>query len=163
MSVHGNSAANWQAASPTPGQVGSAGDLNADGRVDAIDLDLICAAILGQDPPNGPSLDLTGDGRVDLEDHAHLVESVIGTSFGDANVDGVFDSSDLVLVFQSGEYDDDQTANSGWAEGDWNCDGDFDSSDIVWAFQRGGYVSAANTATKGEAAGDTSDARGRRR
>ena len=50
---------------------------------------------------------------------------------GDANGDGVFDSSDLVLVFQSAEYEDDIEDNSTFAEGDWNGDGDFTSSDII--------------------------------
>jgi hypothetical protein len=137
--AHGNSPVSWRAAAPTPGQIDSAGDLNADGRLDAMDIDLICAALLSQDPPDS-RFDLNGDQVVDHQDHTHLVRSNMRTSFGDANVDGVFDSSDLVLVFQSGEYEDDQQGNSGWADGDWNCDGDFNSTDIVWAFQQGGYV-----------------------
>jgi hypothetical protein len=63
---------------------------------------------------------------------------------GDANGDGVFNSADLVLVFQAGEYEDDISGNSTFAEGDWNGDGDFNSSDLVVAFQAGTYVAAAN-------------------
>ncbi len=140
--ANGNLAASWQAASPSPGQLDAAGDLNGDGRVDAVDIDLICAAIMGQDPPDS-DFDLNGDNTVDLQDHDHLVRSAIGTSFGDANVDGVFDSSDLVLVFRNGHYDDDLQGNSGWADGDWNCDGEFNSTDIVFAFRQGAYVSGA--------------------
>jgi hypothetical protein len=62
---------------------------------------------------------------------------------GDANRDGVFNSSDLILVFQAGEYEDGITGNSTWAEGDWNGDGNFDSSDLIIAFQCGCYVDAA--------------------
>lgn len=58
---------------------------------------------------------------------------------GDANEDGVFDSSDLVQIFQAGEYEDEKPANSIYAEGDWNGDGEFDSSDLVFAFQFGRY------------------------
>ena len=59
---------------------------------------------------------------------------------GDANLDGGFDSSDLVAVFQTGEYEDGIAGNSVWADGDWNGDGEFDSSDIVTAFQAGRYT-----------------------
>lgn len=58
---------------------------------------------------------------------------------GDANRDGVFNSSDLILVFQAGEYEDGRSNNSTWEEGDWNGDGDFDSSDLVFALQQGSY------------------------
>jgi hypothetical protein len=58
---------------------------------------------------------------------------------GDANHDAVFNSSDLVLVLQAGEYEDDIAGNSTWEEGDWNGDGDFDSRDLVLAFQLGEY------------------------
>lgn len=54
---------------------------------------------------------------------------------GDSNRDGVFNSSDLVLVFQAGEYEDEIDGNSTFEEGDWNGDGDFDSADLVFAFQ----------------------------
>ena len=57
--------------------------------------------------------------------------------------DRKFDSSDLVRVFQSAEYEDDIPGNSTFQEGDWNGDGDFDSSDIVAAMQRGDYQMAA--------------------
>jgi hypothetical protein len=56
---------------------------------------------------------------------------------GDANLDGEFNSSDLVEVFQRGKYELD--IDAGWAEGDWNGDRRFDSGDMVAAFQDGGY------------------------
>jgi hypothetical protein len=58
---------------------------------------------------------------------------------GDANLDGTFDSQDLVSVFQSNHYEDEIRLNSRWADGDWNGDGEFDSSDLVRAFQIGGF------------------------
>ncbi len=64
--------------------------------------------------------------------------------FGDSNHDGVFDSSDLVRVFQAGKYEDDIAQNTSFDEGDWNGDGEFDSSDLVAAFQTGTYVSGSN-------------------
>ncbi len=62
---------------------------------------------------------------------------------GDSNGDGVFDSSDLVSVFQAGEYEDPIVGNSTFEEGDWNGDGDFNSSDLVFVFQLGSYVAGA--------------------
>jgi hypothetical protein len=62
---------------------------------------------------------------------------------GDANRDGIFNSSDLVLAFAAGEYEDDVADNSSWNEGDWNGDGDFTTADIVLAFQSGAYTAAA--------------------
>ena len=59
---------------------------------------------------------------------------------GDANNDGVFDSSDLVTVFVAGEYENGIANDSMFAEGDWNGDSEFDSSDLVLAFQSGKYV-----------------------
>lgn len=63
------------------------------------------------------------------------------TTPGDANGDGLFNSSDLVAVWQAGEYEDWIEANSIFQTGDWNGDGDFDSSDLVLAFQLGAYES----------------------
>jgi hypothetical protein len=76
----------------------------------------------------------------DRQDLAYLIEVVIGTDWGDANLDGVFDSADIVSLFQRGEYEDGVTGNSTWADGDWNCDGEFTTADLVLAFQEGGYT-----------------------
>lgn len=89
------------------------------------------------------AFDLTGDGRVNEADRDYLVRNVLRTDYGDANLDGVFNSSDLILVFQAGQYEDAVAGNSGWAQGDWNCDGDFNTSDMILAFQAGSYSSAA--------------------
>ena len=62
---------------------------------------------------------------------------------GDANRDGVFNSGDLVAVFQVGKYEDAIPGNATWAEGDWDGDGDFTSADIVLAFQYGAYAAEA--------------------
>ena len=76
---------------------------------------------------------------LDESDHAAWVHSIANTFFGDANLDGEFNSRDLVTVFEAGEYEDNIAGNSGWAEGDWNGDGDFSTSDLVAAFEDGGY------------------------
>ena len=61
---------------------------------------------------------------------------------GDSNNDGIFDSSDLVKVFQAGKYEDQVHRSATFEEGDWNGDGIFDSSDLVAAFQAGTYSDA---------------------
>ena len=58
---------------------------------------------------------------------------------GDANLDGLFNSSDLVAVFSVGEYEDMIANNSDWADGDWNADHEFDSGDLIAAFQTGAF------------------------
>ena len=88
--------------------------------------------------------DLDGDGDPDVLSASSTVaqfawhENLLPHP-GDANQDGRFDSSDLVQVFQAGEYEDLIEDNSTWAEGDWNSDGDCDSNDLVLAFQTGLY------------------------
>ena len=71
---------------------------------------------------------------------------------GDSNHDGVFDSSDLVTVFLSGEYENDIAHDSTFEEGDWNGDMDFDSADLVAAFQRGAYRTPVDAQGDGIAA-----------
>jgi hypothetical protein len=89
---------------------------------------------------DGTHGDLDGDGDVDLDDRSTWVHDVKQTHFGDATLDGVFDSRDLVSVFAAGEYEDDVPLNSTWHTGDWNMDGEFSTQDLVLAFQDGGYV-----------------------
>ena len=62
---------------------------------------------------------------------------------GDSNGDGAFNSSDLVLVFRYGQYEDDIAGNSTWASGDWNGDMEFNTSDLILAFQEGDYSEAS--------------------
>ncbi len=126
------------------GNYRAVGDLTDDGFVDAADIDYLCQTLAaGQ-----ASADLTGDGLVDQADVDFLVRELLKSRPGDANLDGVFDSADLVQIFQQGAYEDGVSANSGWAAGDWNCDRDFDSADLVVAFQEGGYVAPPAPAAK---------------
>ena len=114
------------------------GDLNHDGRIGVEDINLLLQAI---DPTPGAGnhqltdsfFDLNGDGDIDSEDLEQLIVYVIKTYYGDGNLDGVFDSSDVTLAFQGGEYEDSVANNSQWEEGDWNGDGEFTSSDFVAA------------------------------
>ena len=86
------------------------------------------------------AFDVTEDRRVDEDDLEFLVVDAMRSTIGDANLDGRFDTSDLVQIFQQGEYQDNLSHNSTWSEGDWNCDGEFSSSDLVFALQKGGWA-----------------------
>ena len=138
----GRYATSWEAASPSPGSnlTGDRpGDVNADGTVNSDDIDLLCSNL----ESNDPRFDLNGDTVVNRADADFLIRNILATSEGDANADGSFNSTDLIQVFQRGEYEDDLENNSVWSDGDWNCDGEFDSADLVAAFQLGSYTAAA--------------------
>ena len=113
------------------------GDFNGDDVVTVADIDLLCQAIRRQE--SDLLYDVDGSGDVSMSDFNELVFGVIGTTVGDSNLDGIFDSADLILVFQRNEYEDAIVGNSTWADGDWNCDGEFSSGDLVAAFQVGEY------------------------
>ena len=136
----------WSALTQATFEIQRTGDLNEDGVVDASDIDFLTAGIR----QNNLTLDFTGDGAVDQQDLAYFVQTTLETNFGDSNLDGTFDSGDLVHVFQLGEYEDNIPQNSTWADGDWDGSGDFDTGDLVLAFQAGGFSAAANrTAVSG--------------
>ncbi|MCP4192858.1 MAG: tandem-95 repeat protein [Planctomycetaceae bacterium] len=117
------------------------GDLDGNGDVTIEDVNLLSEAIKGSSEDQ--TFDLSSDGKVDLDDLDILILEILGTYYGDANLDGQFDSSDLVSAFQAGEYEDSIANNSTWSEGDWNSDGDFTTADLVKSFQSGAYEQAA--------------------
>ena len=117
-----------------------AGDFNEDGGIDAQDLE-----VLGQGVGRSDSrYDVNQDGHTNDDDHRFFLANLFSAAIGDSNLDGVFDSADLITVFNSDEYEDGFAHNSGWSEGDWNGDGDFDSSDFVFAMRFGAYVAEAS-------------------
>ena len=83
--------------------------------------------------------DIDQNGTVESDDRVAWVMTIGNTYFGDANLDGEFNSGDLVAVFTKGHYEDALANNSLWADGDWNGDTEFDSGDFVLAFAGGGY------------------------
>ena len=68
-----------------------------------------------------------------------LREATVKTYFGDANLDGKFDTSDIVQIFKAAEFEDGIAGNSTWFEGDFNADGDFDAKDLELALRLGKY------------------------
>ena len=140
----GTLATSWNASDPTPGRVEGAtvpGDINNDSQVNVEDIDQLCQFIRGG--IHDERLDLNADGSTTLDDMYFLVETILGTVVGDVNLDGLFNSTDFVLVFRAGEYEDAIPLNSTWEDGDWNCDREFGTQDLVVAFQRGGYSAFA--------------------
>jgi hypothetical protein len=118
------------------------GDFNADNRLNVHDVDALSDLIrLGTSRGFAPRemFDVSGDGVVDPADRQMWVQQIKKTWYGDANLDGQFNSADLVAVFTAGQYEDAIEDNSTWSTGDWQLDGDFDTSDLVTAFQDGGY------------------------
>ena len=102
-------------------------------------IDEISIAI--QQGSSDPHFDLDQNGEVNQADQTMLIRQIHDTHLGDANMDGIFNSSDLVQVFQAGLYETDALAT--WAQGDWNGDQRFGSGDLVAAFQDGAYTDAA--------------------
>jgi DNA-binding beta-propeller fold protein YncE len=83
--------------------------------------------------------DYNRDGQTTAADRDFLLSYVLNTVTGDANLNGHFNSSDLVQVLQAGFYEDSFPGNAGWGTGDWNGDREFDTADLVLALQVGGY------------------------
>ncbi|MCA9167825.1 MAG: sulfatase-like hydrolase/transferase [Planctomycetales bacterium] len=113
------------------------GDFNADGVLDVADLNELTQAIRTQSSET--RFDVNDDGQVTDGDRTFWVHDLKHTYFGDANLDGLFDTSDLIVVFQSGHYEDQIAANSTWLQGDFTGDSEFDTQDVILAFQDGGF------------------------
>jgi hypothetical protein len=117
--------------------MGPGGDFDRDGSLTTKDVNQLSQVI--RTAAKEPRYNLTSDHNVDKNDLEAWVHRAKKTYFGDANLDGQFDSGDLIVVFQAGVYEDMVSGNAGWQHGDWNGDGEFDSGDLITAFQDGGY------------------------
>jgi hypothetical protein len=113
------------------------GDLDGDQLLTVADVDALIGAI-NHDEQNR-QFDLDHDGSVGSGDLELWVNDVYYTYPGDANLDGLFDTGDLILVLQAGGYEDDVPFNATWASGDWDGDQEFTTRDFVVALQAGGF------------------------
>ncbi len=84
--------------------------------------------------------DLNGDAQTNADDLVYLLSERLQSSVGDADLNGRFDSKDLLQVFQRGQFDDTVDNNSTWADGDWNGDSEVDNGDLLFVFQNGSYA-----------------------
>ncbi len=117
------------------GGAGDPGDFDGDGMLTLDDLEALGKAI--GDGSKDSLFDVNGDGEVNAGDQTTWVKDLKNSWIGDANLDGEFNSTDLVAVFASGKYE--LGAAATWSEGDWNASQAFDSGDLVAAFSDGGY------------------------
>ena len=116
---------------------GLKGDFNRNGELDSGDIDLLSAEVKSM--TNDTAFDLNDDKLVNQVDRTVWVHELKKTWMGDADLSGEFNSGDFVVIFQAGEYEDNEQGNSKWSTGDFNGDTEFDSGDFVAAFQDGGY------------------------
>jgi hypothetical protein len=119
------------------------GDFNDSGVLDAADIDDLSGQAAGGNNPS--AYDLDNDALVNESDVNVWVKDLFNSWIGDANLDGEFDSSDLVQVLASGTYE--ANTPSVWTSGDFNGDGRSDSADLVAALADGGYEGGPRAAT----------------
>jgi hypothetical protein len=111
------------------------GDFNQSGVLDQPDIDDLTGQSAGG--TNDPAYDLNGDALVNTADVSVWVRDLFGSWIGDADLNGEFNSTDLVSVLAAGKYE--SNTASVWSEGDFNGDGRTDSGDLVAALADGGY------------------------
>jgi hypothetical protein len=111
------------------------GDFNRDGQLTAADIDDLTGQSAGGTHP--ADYDLNSDALVNGADVTFWVRDLYNSWIGDANLDGQFNSSDLVGVLAAGTYE--VNVASTWSTGDFNGDGRTNSSDLVAALSDGGY------------------------
>jgi hypothetical protein len=113
------------------------GDFNANGLLDSDDIDLLYRAL--RDQSNDAVFDVNADGSISGEDANIWVAQLANTYFGDADLNGEFNSGDLIQVLAAGQYEDAIEQNSRWAVGDFDGDAEFTTSDLIVALADGGY------------------------
>ncbi len=118
------------------------GDYDRDEQLTIHDLDRLLDETRAVEPHR--RFDVNHDEVVNQADGDYWVKSLKKTWIGDANLDGQFNSTDLISVFQVGVYERDQNAH--WSSGDWDGDQRFGSRDLIVAFQDGGYEAGVRTA-----------------
>ena len=106
------------------------GDLDDNSVVDAADINMLASAI--RNANTDPLYDLNTDGAVSDKDMTYLVEQILETKYGDADLDGTIDQTDYA-AWQDHRFQMD----TGWETGDFNGDGVTDVSDFnLWNANR---------------------------
>jgi hypothetical protein len=101
-------------------------DFDGSGAVDASDINALGEQI--QSDEFVGVFDLDYSRIVDSADLAYMIESVLATHFGDANLDGTVDAVDLA-IWNSHRF----MKTRGWEYGDFNLDGFIDGADFnLW-------------------------------
>ena len=97
-----------------------AGDFDRDGAREATDIDLLSAAVRSQTHYQLMNLNAEQGLLVDQEDRRIWVEELVGTEFGDTNLDGTITASVDGAALLTGLG---ATSPQGWANGDTDGDG----------------------------------------
>ena len=106
--------------------VGLLGDVVPDGSIDSVDIDSLYDAI--EAGSTEAIYDLNFDGDVTQKDIGVLVRNVLGTTYGDTDLDGdvdIFDITTLIGNFAP------ISSDSSWGQGDFDGDGDTDITDVI--------------------------------
>lgn len=99
------------------------GDVTMDGLVDGTDIDAISYAIRSES--SEPRFDLNGDAVVDDLDRNYLIDTILKTHPGDADLNGVVDFADFVALSQ-------RFGRPGtWSDGDFDGDGSVNFGDFL--------------------------------
>ncbi len=126
---------------PLYGQDVLFGDVDLDSDVDADDIDDLFSKRGGDFETADPAVyDLNQDFLVDDADVVVLVENVLGSTFGDANLDGRVDLEDFSLLKQS------FGSSAGWNGGDFNGDQIVNLADFTTLKDQFGTVGAPSPA-----------------
>jgi hypothetical protein len=118
------------------------GDFDGNGVLDAADLDDLTAQVAASS--TDMKYDVNSNSAVEPEDITFWVKDLFNGWIGDANLDGEFNSGDLVSVLASGTYEAD--VDSVWSTGDFTGDGRTNSGDLVAALADGGYEAGPQAA-----------------
>ena len=141
---YGNEPSHWHASMAIGGTPGTSnttiaprpdGDFNGDFSVDSVDIDLICihlanpAYTTGHYATAGTSVmfDLTSDRLFNTADVDTLITTILGTAYGDVDLDGRVGLGDLMILRRNFG----QTTGMNWASGDMTGDGRVDRADLA--------------------------------
>lgn len=103
------------------------GDVNNDGAIDGADVDEVMRAV--HDAGTDLLYDMNGDGQVSGADADHFIRDMLESQYGDVNLDGHVDVTDLsILALRFGQAVPMDAA--GWPIGDLNGDGVIDVKDL---------------------------------
>lgn len=108
------------------------GDLNGDGDVDVLDVELLRLAV--RDAGDDRRLDLDEDGTISELDLDVLVEGILDTRRGDANLDGLVEFGDFLAL--AGAFGKTEAV---WSDGDFNNDLVVDFDDFLSLAASFGY------------------------
>ncbi len=119
------------------------GDFLQDGDVDADDIDLLADAIRTGSTELA-LYDISGDGVIDILDLDYLVRFLVdtttgyGTEYGDFNLDGIVDTTDLTILATN------FGVGTTWAQGNANCDLVIDTTDLTILATNFGFVASGD-------------------